>query len=273
MKITFLGTAAAEGFPAVFCNCMHCQQARKLGGKNIRTRSQTLINDDLLVDLPADTYYHFLQNNILGDRIKYVLITHSHQDHFYPEELTLRHKPYAHEMTVPTLNLLCNKGSAEKLSKKYPTLPQSIELNILAPYKTANFGDYQITPLPARHNLGDEALIYIIKSDKTLLYAHDTGFFFDEVFDYVKNNGIVFDIISFDCTNVDIPAKDDGSHMDISHIEKSTKIFCDMGAVTKNTVKVLNHFSHNGNPLQHLLENRASSLGYLVSYDGMTVNI
>lgn len=43
MKITYLGTAAAEGFPAMFCNCEYCREAKKLGGKNIRTRSQAII--------------------------------------------------------------------------------------------------------------------------------------------------------------------------------------------------------------------------------------
>ena len=51
MKVTFLGTAAAEGFPAVFCNCRFCKEARVLGGKNLRTRSQSIVNDDLLIDL------------------------------------------------------------------------------------------------------------------------------------------------------------------------------------------------------------------------------
>ena len=76
MKLTYLGTAAAEGFPALFCNCKYCVEARRLGGKNIRTRSQSLVNDDLLIDLPADTYSHFLNNGIEGDRIKTLLITH-----------------------------------------------------------------------------------------------------------------------------------------------------------------------------------------------------
>ena len=49
MKITFLGTAAAEGIPALFCNCQCCTEARRRGGKNLRTRSQSLINDDLLI--------------------------------------------------------------------------------------------------------------------------------------------------------------------------------------------------------------------------------
>jgi phosphoribosyl 1,2-cyclic phosphodiesterase len=31
MKLNFLGTAAAEGFPAIFCNCEYCKEARKLG--------------------------------------------------------------------------------------------------------------------------------------------------------------------------------------------------------------------------------------------------
>ena len=62
MELTYLGTAAAEGFPAMFCNCAHCREARALGGKNIRTRSQALVNDDLLIDFPADTYMHFLNN-------------------------------------------------------------------------------------------------------------------------------------------------------------------------------------------------------------------
>ena len=75
MKFTFLGTAAAEGFSAVFCNCKYCIEARKLKGKNIRTRSQSLINDDLLVDLPADTYSHFSHNanlihHVLEERVK-----------------------------------------------------------------------------------------------------------------------------------------------------------------------------------------------------------
>ena len=43
MKLTYLGTAAAEGWPAAFCNCDGCRAARRLGGRNIRTRSQALV--------------------------------------------------------------------------------------------------------------------------------------------------------------------------------------------------------------------------------------
>ena len=84
MKFTYLGTAAAEGFPAIFCNCKFCNRARQIGGKNIRTRSQALINDDFLLDIPSDTYAHSLNFDVRLDKIKYLLITHSHSDHFSP---------------------------------------------------------------------------------------------------------------------------------------------------------------------------------------------
>ena len=50
MKITYYGTAAGEAWPGVFCQCHVCQEARRLGGKNIRTRSQALIDGALLLE-------------------------------------------------------------------------------------------------------------------------------------------------------------------------------------------------------------------------------
>ena len=90
MKIKYLGTAAAEGIPAVFCECETCQKAMSLGGKNIRTRSQALIDGKLLIDFPADTYIHSLMYGIKLCDIKHCLITHSHSDHLYPEEISMR---------------------------------------------------------------------------------------------------------------------------------------------------------------------------------------
>ena len=56
MKIQWIGTAAAEGWPAVFCQCQACRRAALLGGKNIRTRLGAIIDDILLLDLNPDLY-------------------------------------------------------------------------------------------------------------------------------------------------------------------------------------------------------------------------
>lgn len=274
MKLTYLGTAAAEGFPGVFCNCEYCKEARRLGGKNIRTRSQAIINDDLLIDLPADTYSHFLNNGIEGDKIKYLLITHSHSDHLYEKELELRHGAYfAHDMRVEKLNILCGEGAAKAIQSIENLEDLALEYSLIKPFETVNLGEYSVTALPARHFQGDGALVYIIQSDKTVLYAHDTGYFYEEVFDFIKENKKYFDLISLDCTNVDIPISDQGSHMGIDNINRVVERLKSIGAVDDKTHIVINHFSHNAAPLHQNLEERVKDLGYKVSFDGMTVDI
>ena len=52
MKILYMGTAAAEGWPALFCSCPICTHARKMGGHNLRTRTQALLDGSLLIDFP-----------------------------------------------------------------------------------------------------------------------------------------------------------------------------------------------------------------------------
>ena len=272
MKLQFLGTAAAEGFPAVFCNCKFCQEAKALGGKNIRTRSQAIINDDLLLDFPADTYHHFLQNNIDGDKIKYLFVTHSHADHLYVDDLAMRKSAYSHDMREEMLYIYCSAGAYEKISKLGPKL-RGAQLQALEPFQTVCAGAYEVTALPARHAAGDGALIYIIRGDKTILYAHDTGYFYEEVFDFIEKNGIVFDLVTLDCTCVDIIVDDESFHMGIPNNQRVFARLEQIGAVTDQTVRYINHFSHNANPVHHVLEERVASLGYRVSYDGCCVEL
>ncbi len=272
MKIQFLGTAAAEGVPAVFCNCDFCLKVRESGGKDIRTRSQSLINDELLIDLPADTYHHFLTQNIKGDRIKYLFVTHSHQDHFYPDELKMRQGGFAHNMEVSTLKVFLNEGAYKKSFEDLKEC-KNIEINLIKHFETVEIDGYKVTALPARHHDGDNANIYIIEGEKTILYAHDTGYFYDEVLNFIKNNNYKFDLATFDCCSVDIPTSDEECHMGLANIFRLIETLKSFGAVNTNTIKVVNHFSHNGNPLQSVLEERVKDNGFLVAFDGCKIII
>ena len=75
MKIAYLGTGAAEGIPAIFCSCPYCSGVRLRGGKEIRSRSQILIDGELSVEFPPDAFYHAAAGARLNE-IKYVLVTH-----------------------------------------------------------------------------------------------------------------------------------------------------------------------------------------------------
>ncbi len=77
MKLHILGSGGGEGYPALFCNCVRCNAARKVGGQSIRTLSQSLIDDQLLIDFPVDTPAHFRKNGLSMGNIENLLITRS----------------------------------------------------------------------------------------------------------------------------------------------------------------------------------------------------
>ena len=87
MKLKYLGTAAAEGVPAVFCNCAHCTYAREKGGREVRTRSGALVDGVIKIDFPPDAYMQMLLHGLDYSKLDHILITHTHSDHYSVSEL------------------------------------------------------------------------------------------------------------------------------------------------------------------------------------------
>ncbi len=56
MELRILGSAAAEGWPAPFCVCPACAQARQRGGKNIRRRTSYQLGESIHIDWGPDSY-------------------------------------------------------------------------------------------------------------------------------------------------------------------------------------------------------------------------
>ena len=278
MRIQYLGTAAAEGWPAVFCHCLFCEEARRRGGRDIRTRSQALIEEDLLIDFPPDSYLHSLQQGIDLSAAKYLLLTHSHMDHMFPQELVLRGGCYAHKMVSPDLHIFgssCTKAAFDRFSE--PELEQEIakhlHWHILEPFEPVKAGDYQVTALPANHMPSGQALNYLIQKDgKTLLYWHDTGWPFESVFDYLVRAGIHPDLVSMDCTSGPQEEGPQGGHMGIPDNRKVKDRLEAEGICSGQTVYVINHFSHNGGLLYDELCEMVRKDGFLVSFDGRIVD-
>lgn len=275
MKFYYLGTAAAEGFPAVFCNCQYCQNAREKGGKNIRTRSQALVDGDLLIDYPPDAYMHALTGKFRFDKVKSLLFTHSHCDHCYAYDLKLRYGAFAHNPEAEVLQVYCGKGVQDLFIREFGSLDfLGVEIHLIKAFEPFQTGAYTVTPLPARHKWDEDAYIFILEKDgKRILYANDTGYFYDETFAYIRDKGLYFDFVSYDCTNVEIPIEDNKEHMGFPNIVRVSERLKAMGAIDKNTLQYVTHFSHNGNPDHERLEAIALPLGFKVAYDGLLVEI
>ena len=77
----FLGTGASEGTPNPFCGCRICENARKVGGKEIRHRSSFMVDGTLFIDFGADFFAQTVNHKINLDKTPNVLFTHMHFDH------------------------------------------------------------------------------------------------------------------------------------------------------------------------------------------------
>ena len=272
MKLHYLGTAAAEGIPAVWCNCEVCKKIRKTRGKDVRTRSQVLINDDLMVDFPQDSYMHMLQNDLEFYKLKYVIFTHSHQDHFYPEEFAMRSEGYAAGIEEP-VHVYGNNVCIDRL-KMTAELDEGgrVILHELKNFEPVQIGDYLVTPLTARHDPRENCLIYSIESDgKRLLYSNDTGEYPEETWDYIEQNHLKFDLLSMDCT---IGMKDSKDyHMGYPNILKMKERFEKNSLIDEHTKIIATHYSHNFYLPYAELQEIMEKDHIIPSYDGMQVEI
>ncbi len=271
MKIQYLGTAASEGIPAMFCNCDVCIKAKELGGKEIRTRPQAIIDDKLLIDFPPDSYMHMLNYNLHLPNIHHLLITHSHEDHFYPKDIHLRGGVFASK-----IDGILNIYGSDKVKEKWDSYMSEVGWDIVSYVKFTqvnNFsefkaGEYLVTPIPATHDFSQNCQIYLIKKDgKTLLFANDTGLLSDESINFLKSEKI--DLLSLDCGGGKF--KEGKEHMGIPDNIITYNMLKEYGSITDKTKVVLTHFSHNGELLHDEIINTVKDYGFIVAYDGFTV--
>ncbi|MDR2201392.1 MAG: hypothetical protein LBP26_01295 [Clostridiales bacterium] len=278
MKIKFLGTAAAEGLPAVFCNCSVCTRAKAAGGKDLRTRSQILIDDSMLIDFPMDTYMHTVANKLDLSRIENVFITHAHMDHCYPMELVLRGAPYAHYMTVPILNVYGNATVIKRIKRQTadelePAAKKSLALKILKPYDSVRAGRYAVTALPAVHTKGENCFIYLVEKPGTaFMQFNDSGILPDSVYEFLAGRSVKLDAVSFDCTYGYLK-KGPGRHMGMLDNAGERERMKKFGIVKDSAKYILTHFSHNGGLLHGELEEKCKESGFIAAYDNFSITI
>lgn len=273
MKLKYLGTAAAEGIPGMFCNCRVCRNALDVRGKEIKTRSQALVDDKLLIDFPADTYMHILNYGLDLRNIHHCIITHSHSDHFYPNDFWCRFENIAYDIDEVPLNVYVTEAGYNEAFRK---LGENIDgnrvkIHKIAPFEPFDIEDYHIIPLAADHDPNSDPVIYIIeKGGKSLFYANDTGIFPDSTWDYLEKYNKKFGLVSLDCTGM--AAKNwRGSHLSLDTDKEVYDRLTEIGVFDCNTVAYVNHFSHNGKLTHEELVVEAKKYGFLATYDGLEV--
>lgn len=282
MKIRFLGTGAAEGVPAVYCQCETCQKARQIGGKEIHSRMQVLIDDKLCIDFPPDAYYHSLQGKFDYSPITALIVTHSHMDHFYACDFILRGYKY----TKTACNDLHIYGNAE-VGKVYDEsvrremreeIRSTIHFHEIQPFVPIEVDGYTVTALLAQHSKMETAYVYLVEKDGTsYLHLTDTGRLPRSSIEYLAKRFSLtenkVDCVCFDCTFLFYTAGEVSRHMGLGDNKAMEAEFLQLGITDTATKYAITHYSHNSNPLQETLHKAQQEYGYMPTYDGFELEI
>ena len=277
MRILFMGTGGSEGLPALFCNCATCKNAREKRGKEIRTRMGMLVNDDLAIDFSADTYLHILNNGLDFSAVSTLLVTHSHEDHFYPYDLACRTPSTSRDRTVDVMDVYANK-EVHQMFNTVPWLNAEVRRNVqfheIEDGAIIEKDGYKITAFKTVHMSTDEkALIYLIeKEGKMYFHICDSGEPYEEVYEYLAKNNVKLDAVTMDCTFGNL-TKEYGGHMNVWQNIRVRDRLKEIGAITDETKVCLTHISHFGGDTYDSLNKTALANGFILAYDGMALEI
>lgn len=278
MKYKYYGTAAAEGIPALWCECRVCEAARKKGGRNIMSRSQQLIDDKLLIDFSADAFMHTTKGLPLT-KIHTCIVTHNHSDHFYHDDFGMRYADFAYPKEDIPFDIYMTNPGCEQLKNGLPDwmtsrTPDRVHIHEITPFVSFEAEGYKITPMKANHDQNSGAVIYLIEKDgKCILHAHDTGYFLPETWEFLESYPVHIDFATFDSTETGRFLDNDelAGHMNLTTVKNVRERLIEIGRIDDNTICVLNHFSHNGLHTYDEICEIAEKDEFLVAYDGLEV--
>lgn len=313
MRLTFLGTAAAEGFPALWCRCERCTTARHHGGRNLRFRSAALVNDDLMLDAGPDLVASAVRLGVDLAPAQALLVTHPHTDHLDPSTFLWRRQGFC-STPLPVLRVYAARSSLAKMMRVdgQDIAPEALRMEhhrISAfqsfdirtggaldpdPRFPPNVGDlpesaarhYRVWTFAASHAGPEvEALFFAVQQREgpevtgrtelpAFLYATDTGPFRDETWSALDR--LVSQGVRFSATAIDSTmglGKDSTGHMSLRQMEAHQLELERRGLLASGARRLAHHFSHNGTPPYDELAALLAGRSLLPAYDGLTFAI
>ena len=256
MKITFLGTGAAEGIPCFGCECPCCQAAREKNDRNSRRRSCFLIQNDtqaILVDTPPDISRQLDASRI--HELSAILLSHEHYDHAGG----LTEFEYWVDAVIHVF------AGFEVLSNlRLP--PRFREKALLSPFFSHSplyFGAIQITPFKVLHTADTYGFsIYNAENKKKVVYFSDSNRHLGYYHRYLLKNA---DILILHTPR--FASKGEGDdHLSVEDVVELARIH-EMKRV------ILTHINHRNRLYAELVEYLQPYPNIIVGYDRMVLEV
>ena len=286
MKLTFLGTGAGESYPGLWCECPHCDYARKPGGKTIRSNSCAVLDEELLIDIGPGCFDNAARFGVNLCHVTSLLITHPHEDHLYPQHLTWRRTdeanlrlPYADKLrtggprftAIPELTVYGNRFAQELLSSLEASYAD-MRMHFACIEEGVPFqaGAYRVTPVRGNHVERGFSHSYIIERDgRKMLYALDTGSYDPDMEALLKKH--VFNLVVMEGTTG--LNEQYGGHMCLQNNVRMLHFLQENGCYAADGRFVLTHMSPHWCPPHDWYESIAGAEGVILAYDGMQIEV
>lgn len=284
MQLTFMGTAASEGYPNAFCDCTNCRDARALGGTSLRKRSAALINDDLLIDLGPDLMAAAQMHDVSLARLRYCLQTHEHGDHLDPMHLSSRSERCG-VYGVPRLHFYATRGAISRaggaLGKQVPDgdllAPLigehlNLDVHVVEPFQSFELGPYRVRSVRAAHDPNLVPVLYAIERDgRSLFYGTDTGPLPEATWQSLRDQELRFNVVVLDHT-FGFGQRSTG-HMNAEQFLEQVSRMRSERLLADDARIFAQHLAHHSNPVHPILTEFAAQHGYEVAWDGLTIDV
>lgn len=268
MKLTFLGTGSAEMYPAPFCDCPHCTQARQEGGRSIRANSSALVDGDILMDMNGTCEHVAARLGISLAGVRHVLVTHAHPDHFAPE-LVIHGNRYVQAALEQVL-------SPERLA----SAAYDLRFAPIQEGREERWADFSFLPVRANH--GDEPGMthsYILRrGGKALLYALDAGGYDEDQLALLAREKLDCVVVEGTfglrpCPDDDLPRPTGQGHMNLRKNRTLRRFLLENGCIGGDTPCILSHFCPHYTPPHSVYAPLVAGEGFIAAYDGMSIEI
>ena len=253
MQIKFLGTGAAEGIPAINCDCHHCTRARQEGGRLLRGRGAILFQlpgYNMLVEAPPDI--RDLINKHQVNNLQGILVTHDAYSHiggikefeWWPSQLDFLAEPSRFEV-------IREEHWTDRLDDIMFHIPYY-------PGVALHFGQFSLTPFAARRH---SVFGMSIKSGgKQIVYASST---LSRLTNYARCLIDGADVLIVNTPTFEPPKEDHITLTEAIELKKQV-----------NAGKlILTYINHNNWPHDELEDYASQFSDVIVAYDGMCLEI
>jgi adenosylcobinamide kinase/adenosylcobinamide-phosphate guanylyltransferase len=262
MKVTMLGTGAADGWPTPMCGCASCSTLRARG--EVRGQTAALLDDRILLDCGPETPRAAERFGAPLSDVDLLLFTHAHPDHCHPQVLLWRRwAGVRRPLTV------AGPSDALAACRDWVGPDDPVRFVVLAAGDTLRHDGWTIRAVPATHTPG--AVLYDVEDpDGTrLLYATDTAPLGTDALTLTEGRN--YDAVLLEETWGD-RAEHGTDHHDLSTFPTTIAALRRRGALTPATRIRAIHLGHR-NPPEPELGRRLAAWGADAPVDGETFTI